>query len=351
MVVADAMNASSGRWRLAWEHGSAEVQSLGAMIGPLSLRIDQDRELELMHVAPWAGMTRAGDLPGLMQRLRGEWPCLPFGCTERPLGLPDAWKPMEAGDDWAHGYAANHHWHCLSATPHKIRMAIVYPPGSPIEHVEREIAADPNAAAIDITLRVWARRPARLPLGLHPTFRLPPTPGRVRLLLGAHEGIHSYPSHPSGAISRLRPDTRSESLAALDGIDGPLDLSHLPLGVPTEELVQVRGLRAAGGSFDAPFALHYLDYDACAGLWWDTAQLPDMLLWVSNGGRIHFPWMSSHLALGAEPVNSLFDLGRVAEAPPGHPLADRLGVQLGPERPWETRYRIAAWPQASLPPV
>lgn len=341
----------SGRWRLAWDHGSAEVQSLGAMIGPLSLRIGAERELELLHVAPWAGMTRAQNLPGLMQRLRGEWPCLPFGCTERPLGLPERWASLQPDDAWAHGYAANHHWHCLSATEHRIRMAIDYPSASPIEHIEREIAADPDSAAIDITLRVWARRPAQLPVGLHPTFRLPPAPGRVQLLLGAHEGIHSYPAHPAGAISRLQPDTRSESLAALAGVDGPLDLSRLPLHGPAEELVQVRGLRAGAGKTDAPFALHYLDYDACAGLWWDTGHLPDLLLWVSNGGRIHFPWMSKHLALGAEPVNSVFDLGRVAETPPGHALADRRGILLTPDRPWETRYRIAAWSQASPPPV
>jgi hypothetical protein len=96
-----------------------------------------------------------------------------------------------------------------------------------------------------------------------------------------------------------------------------------------------------------PFALHYLDYGAAVGLWWDSAQLPDLMLWISNGGRINFPWMSRHLAIGAEPVNSLFDLGRVAQAPQGHPLADRLGVPLTPGQPWHTRYRIAAWNEAA----
>ncbi|MFS2021411.1 hypothetical protein ACEN88_33195 [Massilia sp. CT11-108] len=61
----------TGSWRLTWDHGSADVQSLGAMLGPLSLRIGDERELEIMHVAPWAGMTRAGTLPGIMRRLRG----------------------------------------------------------------------------------------------------------------------------------------------------------------------------------------------------------------------------------------------------------------------------------------
>ncbi|MFS2021412.1 hypothetical protein ACEN88_33200, partial [Massilia sp. CT11-108] len=61
-------------------------------------------------------------------------------------------------DAWDHGFAANHHWRCVSASDTRIRLAIDYPAGSPIEHIEREIAADPHAPAVDITLRVWARR-------------------------------------------------------------------------------------------------------------------------------------------------------------------------------------------------
>jgi hypothetical protein len=342
----------SGRWRLAWKHGSAEVQSLGAMLGPLSLRIGPGRELEIMHVAPWAGMTRADNLPGIMRRLRGEWPCVPFGCTEAPHGLPASWRTHAPDDAWNHGYAANHHWRCVSADERRIHLAIDYPASSPIEHIERVIAADPDGPAVDIELRVWARRPARLPAGLHPTFRIPPSTGRVRVVLGPHDGIFSYPAQPAGAVSRLLPDRRSNSLAHLPGVDGTVDLAHLPLAAPAEELLQVRALEAPGVATPgaaAPFALHYLDYDACVGLWWDTAQLPDLLLWVSNGVRIHFPWMGNHLALGAEPVNSLFDLGRIATAPAGHPLADRLGIAIAPDAPWETRYRIAAWPQASSP--
>lgn len=339
----------TGPWRLEWEHGSAEVQALGGMLGPVSLRLGGERELEIMHVAPWAGMTGADALPGIMRRLRGEWPCVPFGRTDRPADLPAGWTTHPPEDGWSHGYAANHHWQCLGATPQRVHLAIDYPEDAAVSRIERVITADPHAPALDITLAIWSRRASRLPAGLHPTFRLPPAPGRVRVLLAAHEGIHSYPTNAAGAMSRLLPDTGSASLAALAGVDGPLDMERLPLAAPTEELIQVRAPRAVGTG--APFALHYLDYDACVGLWWDTAQLPDLVMWVSNGGRIHFPWMSRHLALGAEPVNSLFDLGRVATAPAGHALADRLGLALHPDRPWQTRYRIAAWPQASHPPL
>ena len=335
--------------RLAWDHGSAEVQPLGGMLGPVTLRLGDERELEIMHVAPWAGMTDAAALPGVIRRLRGEWPCVPFGRTDHPADLPAGWTPLPPGDAWAHGYAANHRWQCLEATPQRVHLGIDYPADSAVSRIERVIAADPHAPALDIELTIWSRRASRMPVGLHPTFRLPPAPGRVRVVLGSHQGIFSYPANPAGAVSRLRPDTRSASLSDMAGVDGPLDFGHLPLGGPAEELMQVRALDAAAGA--APFALHYLDYDACVGLWWDTAQLPDLLLWVSNGGRINFPWMSRHLALGAEPVNSLFDLGRVAQAPAGHPLADRLGLALSPGQPWHTRYRIAAWPQPSPTPL
>ena len=342
-------NRMSGVWHLAWAHGSAHVQALGGMLGPVSLRIGDERELEVMHVAPWAGTTSAIELPGIMRRLRGEWPCVPSGRTDVQHDLPPGWRSIEPSDNWAHGYAANHRWHCLAATPQRVHLAIDYPPDSPVERIEREITADPHSPALDITLTIWSRRAARLPAGVHPTFRLPPSPGRVKVVLGTHEGVFSYPTNAAGAISRLLPDTRSDSLSRMAGMGAPLDLGHLPLHDPSEELIQVKALAGAGD--DAPFALHYLDYDACVGMWWDTEQFPDLMLWVSNEGRTQFPWMSRHLALGAEPVNSLFDLGRVAVAPPGHPLGDRLGLALTADQPWRTRYRIAAWPKPSTPTI
>lgn len=339
-----AAAAGAGPWRLSWAHGSAEVQALGGMLGPLQFRLDDERELDVMHVAPWSGLTRASGLPGMLRRLRGEWPCVPFGRADQPSTLPPGWQLRSADDSWSHGYAANHRWQCLHADAGRVQLAIDYPPESAVARIERTVAVDPNAAAIDIALTVWARRPARLPVGLHPTFRLPPAARRVRLQLAHHAGIQSYPALATDAVTRLQPDTHSPALSALAGIDGPLDLGHLPADGVFEELLQVRALQQdVAGS--APFALHYLDYDACVGLWWDTAQLPDLMLWVSNGGRQRFPWQGRHLALGAEPVNSVFDLGRVAVPPAGHPLADRRGIALDPAAPWHTRYRIAAWQQ------
>jgi hypothetical protein len=328
-------------WRLEWAYGRAEVQALGAMLGPLHFRLDAERDLQVMHVAPWAGTTDSLALPGILRRLRGEWPCVPFGRTDLPPDLPPGWRALAPDDIWPHGYSSNHRWTCEYASSDRLSLAIDYPDDSPVARIERHLRAVADAPALDIDLVIWPRRSLRLPAGLHPTFRLPHPSGRVALELGRHEGIFSYPSRSAGAITRLRPDCRSGSLEAMAGGDATIDLSHLPLSEDGEELLQVRALTAGPGS--APLSLHYLDYDARVGLWWDTRQFPDLMLWLSNRGRPEFPWEGRHVALGAEPVNSVFDLGRVARPPADHPLADRTGISLQAGHAWRTRYRIAAW--------
>jgi hypothetical protein len=333
-------------WRIQWDFGHASVQALGAMLGPVEFRLDEARHLQVMHVAPWAGTSQARELPGVLRRLRGEWPCVPFGRTDAPTDLPLHWQVCSADDDWPHGYGANHEWHCEHADAGRIDLAIDYPGSAPVARLERRVQAVAGMAALDVELVVHPRRSVMLPVGLHPTFRLPEPAGRVQIELGAHEGIFAYPSRSTGGTSYLVPDQRSDSLSAVQGINGLLDLSRLPLPADAEELLQVRGVKSNAG--DAPLRLHYLDHDATVALSWDTADFPDLMLWISNRGRRHYPWQSRHVALGAEPINGLFDLGRVARAPEGHPLANRLGIRLEPGRPWKTRYRIAA---SSTPPA
>jgi hypothetical protein len=334
-------------WRLDWAWGRAELQARGGMLGPLHFRLDAERELQVMHVAPWAGTLDSLALPGVLRRLRGEWPCVPFGRTDLPPDLPPGWQALDSSDDWPHGHSANHRWECEYQTAERLSLAIEYPDDSPVARIERNVRVVPDAPAVDIELVIRPRRSLHMPAGLHPTFRLPAASGRVQLELGRNAGIYSYPGRSAGAISRLVPDTHSERVDAMAGPDGPIDLSRLPLTDDGEELVRVRGVTTDGG---APLGLHYLDYDARVGLWWETRQFPDLMLWFSNRGRPEFPWDGSHVALGAKSVNSVFDLGRVARPPAAHPLADRLGIALLPGQPWRIRYRIAAWTRL-LPPA
>lgn len=321
---------------LAWPHGRAELQRLGAMLAPVVFSAPGRRDFAPLQVAPWADEPGADALPGILRRLRGEWPCVPFGRTDRPVGLPEAWAVREPSDAFGHGYASNHAWR-WHETGDPLALALVIEPPGPLRRLTRSVRAVPDVPALEITLTIEVREACTLPIALHPTLRL--DLGRVELALPAHGPGVTYPVPAEAGVSRLAADRRFDRLAAVPCADGtPLDLTRYPLRVDTEELLQLRDLAGA-------VTLHYRDAGWALQLDWDRALLPDLMLWVSHRGRSHAPWNGRHLALGIEPVNGAFDLGRVAAAPAGHPLADRHGIALQPGEARVLRYRFEAMPE------
>ena len=81
----------------------------------------------------------------------------------------------------------------------------------------------------------------------------------------------------------------------------------------------------------------------------DPAVLRGTLLWISNGGRDYAPWSGKNFALGVEPVNGFFDLGRVVTPPQDHPLAGRLGSTFKAGEPRTIQYRLSAAALATEP--
>lgn len=327
--------------RLRWAHGELEVQALGGMLAPVVFRAAGQADFAPLQVAPWADEPDAAQWDGLLRRLRGEWPCLPFGRCDAPDGLPPDWTLQPPGDAWSHGYASHHVWQWLEAGPTTLALRIDYPADSAIAHLVRHIRPDPDRPAVDVTLEVHARRATTLPLALHPTFSL--GLGRVRLRLPDFGCGHSYPVPCEAGVSRLRPDAAFAALEAVPSSDGAaLDLTRFPLPHDTEELLQLRDLRSGTVQLD------YLDAGWRATLAWPAQALPDLMLWISQRGRRQPPWNGRHLALGVEPVHGCFDLGRVARPPAGHALADRVGLRLDPAQPLRLQYRLSAQPLADV---
>jgi hypothetical protein len=318
------------RWKLSWAHGEAEVQSLGGMLAPVRFDIGDGRSVSPMQVAPWAD---DGRLRGLMRALRGEWPCLPFGMVEAPAGLPAELGRRDASDEWVHGYGANHMWTLTEQTAHMLMLQIAYPPDSAIEKLERKVEAEEDAPGLRVSLTVHVRRDVVMPFALHPTFAVPN--GGVEVLACASQSIYSYPGPHEPGVSQILPNRAFTSLAEIPSINGFMNATRLPLAESTEELMQLSGC-------EPPFVLRYLEERADVSLEWDSSELPDALLWLSNGGRSHEPWSGRHFAVGVEPANSFFDLGRVAIPPSSHPLASRCGLTFKAGMPRTITYRLAA---------
>ncbi len=324
-------------------HVAGEVQPLGAMLGPCAFALPDGRRVDPFALAPWADEDGPA-LPGILRRLRGEWPCVPFGMPVPRRDLPPDWMAGlppgdDAGDPHPHGFGANHDW-LLVPDGDGVRADIGYPAAHPIRALTRTVHPDPSAAALDLTLTVHPRRDVALPVGLHPTFRMPEAEGSVRLIApGARAWSFPVPAEPGR--SRAAPDARGVSLDAMPAADGGMrSLLALPWPAPGEDLILLTGV---GGRVRLEFGVERY----AVTLTWDPAVLPACLLWLSDRGRDFHPWNGRFRGLGVEPVAAPFDLGALHATRAAGPLT-RAGVPVSvPFRagvPWGTRYRIAVDP-------
>jgi hypothetical protein len=307
---------------LRWPHGEAELHAQGAMLGPVTFKAPGQPDFSPLQVVPW---------------LRGDWPCVPFGRVDRPAGLPSDWPAHDPGDAWHHGHAVHHAWTWReTAEPHTLTLQIDLPEDQPVRRLTRSVRARPGEPALDLELRIEARRPCTLPVALHPTLRL--DLGRVDLEL-AHAGPGlNYPVPAEPGRSRLAAGARFDRLSKVPLSDGSsTDLTHYPQAVDSEDLLQLLGMQA-------PVTARYPDAGWSLTLDWDRTVLPDLVLWISHRGRQYPPWNGRHFALGLEPVNGAWDLGRVTQPPEGHPLAGRHGLALVPGTPRLIRSQLCARP-------
>ncbi len=320
---------------------AGEVQPLGGMLAPAVFDLG-GRSVQPFAVAPWADESGTERLPGIMQRLRGEWPCVPFGMPHTRRDLPADWTAGLADlapvDDEPHGHGSNHLWTLTPESASGVLAAIGYPADHPIRWLERTVRGDGALPAIDLTLTVHARRDVSLPIGLHPTFRLPDDRRGARLELGDAACAWTFPVDAEPGRSRFAPDQRGVPTGALAlSAGGSADLSALDLSGDSEDLVLVTGLPGR-----IALANHAEGYRVTVT--WDATALPGCLLWISNQGRRFAPWNGRFRALGIEPIAAPFDLGTTYAASENHPLAlsgfrGSVGFKAG--RPWTTAYRIA----------
>ena len=330
-------------WRFGNGHCRAEIQSLGGMLGPVQFRLG-DRTVEPFAVAPWAEDATAehAALPGILKRLRGEWPCVPFGMDEDRPDLPEAWRPAadapRSSDRWPHGYGSNHAWHLVSRSENRVTIGINYPGEHEVARLVRSVAAREDGAGLDFTLTIHARRPCRLPIGLHPTYMLPAGTGELELDLAEGARAWTFPLAVEPGRTRLVPDQQGADPRRLLAADGAVEsAATLPFAGESEDLVLLTGL---GGRIGLRYAREAYRVSQS----WDPAHFSCCLLWISAQGRRFYPWSGRFRGLGVEPISGAFDLGPAIGASAGTPLARAgvsLGVDLSPDQPLTTRYSIA----------
>jgi hypothetical protein len=326
-------------WQLVWNHGKITVQPLGGMVD-LEFHLPSGKIVSSMYRAPWIGEPPGADVPAMLQRLRGDWFCVPFGAGHMVPGLTPRWKTKvepEMGG-LVHGYGAHHNWSILHLTPYEMAVVIEYPENHPIRRLERTIRPMPGEPAVRFDLSVEARDNVSLPIGIHPTFRMPPEPGSIRLEPGGFSFGLTYPGDFEPGAYSLKPDALFDSIEKVgDRNLNPLNLSRLPLEGDSENLVQLCGV-------DGRFDLVNEKGKYRIRLQWVPEHFPSCAIWISNRGRKFAPWNGRNLAVGIEPVCSAFEMGTVVSKNP-NPISESgipTCISFKAGQVWRTQYTIAA---------
>jgi len=325
---------------LSGPHCSVDIHRASGTMVPRDFSLGR-RKVSPFCVAPWADepAEKLAKLPPLLRQMRGEWPCVPFGATKIPDGLPEDWRAGQSAiPGWHradHGHGSNTDWSVVAQSEYSVKMSVDYPGDHPVKRLERRVSVDMDEPGVTTELKILPRMDVVMPIGLHPVLRLPETPGAARLALPDDARAWTFPVESEPSKSMFLPDQRDRPLHMLRLKDAAIDPTRLPWDAQTEDLVLLTG---TGGFVQ----LQNLEEGYAVSLNWDAEALPSCMLWISNRGRAHYPWNARFRAIGIEPVCAPFDLGP-AFTGPDTPLAQRgisTGVRLEAGRAWSTRMTI-----------
>ncbi|MEM7445328.1 MAG: hypothetical protein AAF414_18555 [Pseudomonadota bacterium] len=332
---------------VAWAHGELSLLLDGAMCAPVSFKLGDGNTVQPFALVPWQDekSEEFDRLVPLLKWLRGEWVCVPFGMPATRDDLPADWAPDDLAasgiGSWFHGPGANLGWREVGRNAGGVTLEIVYPDDHPIERLVRTITGSPHGPRLDFELSVHPRADCKLPVGVHPVFRLPEEPGAAILSVAGDITVNTYPVDAEVGVSKLPHNATFRFLETARWADGvSVDLSRHPLSAQTEEIVLVTGV-----SGHAALENHHEGYRV--DLRWDPSAFESCNLWISNRGRGSYPWNNRFCGLGIEPVSAPFDLGvEVANSgsTPLHGAGHRCGVDFTAGTVWRTRYSIDVAP-------
>ncbi|MBZ9994333.1 hypothetical protein [Mesorhizobium sp. BH1-1-4] len=337
-------------WTVNWPHGKFDVHAKGGMLAGVKLNVG-GQDVAPFYEAPWIAPGIKAD-PPILENLRSEFPCVPFGADYPQESVTEEWKPslrrsdadaqLDATDFLLHGYCTVADWRLVHRDEESVEIEVEYPETSAIRRLARKVSADRNGPHLTFSLTIETRRPVVRPIGLHPNFALPQLSGAFRIKPGAFKFGIVHAAGPEPGVSRALPGAIFEDLASVPlSAGGTAAFDQLPFAHDTEEIVELCGIDGRVELIDETRAVLYR-------LSWDPGDFNSLLLWMSNRGRAYAPWNGKNLCVGVEPLTGAFDLGTRASLA-SNPINRRgvaTTVELDPASPRTVEYRFSAAPAA-----
>jgi len=321
----------SGQW--SWCFGSRNVEAAltvrGGHLAPVTFTLGR-RKVEPFAIAPWAEEPAAPDSAPVLQALRGDFFCLPFGANELPRsGKRHPLHGDTANGDWSYdgnnqesGIAWQHWTLDMTSCAGRVRKSIGLREGETNLYIRHRISGVTGPMS----------------LGHHAMLKFQEggRPGFIstsKLLLGqtapAPFGIPAQREYQA-----LHPGGEFKDLAKARGTDGTKqDLTIYPARRGFDDLVMLIHESAPD------FAWTAVTFPDERFVWFSLKNpqtLRSTILWFSNGGRHAAPWNGRHIGvLGVEDVTAYFHYGQAesSEANPirkaGYSTSHRLDPRTG----------------------
>ena len=321
-------------WTFASDLVEARLTRRGGHLGPVRFRLPHG-EIAPFSVAPWAGETVPKGTPPMLQALRGDFFCAPFGGNA---------ASHDGESHPPHGETANRAWkfESLREDGRETTLALSLRTRIRPGRVDKTVSLRRGETALYCRHRLTGFSGKMNP-GHHAMLRFPDAPGSgivstspiryAQVFPGAFEdpAQGGYPSLKAGArFSRL------DRVPAADG--GTADLSRYPARRGFEDLVMV--VHEARPDFAWTAVVFPKERYAWFSLK-DPRVLRSTVFWISNAGRHYAPWSGRHVGvMGIEDVTAYFHCGLAESARP-NPVS-RLGfptaLTLDPKDPLTVNY-------------
>ena len=331
-------------WVLQNDTVSLAVTRTGAHMAPVTFNRSSDKPIQPYYVSPWQDEPRQPFPAPVLQALRGDFFCLPFGGNSAAVNNEQHPPHGEiAGMDWTAS--------SLQRTGSLSALTLTADTKVRAGNITRALLLKDGHNVVYSThlIRGFAG-PA--PLGHHATLAMPDNPGSVRISTSALKfgmtcpGVFSDPAKRE--YQRLLPGTTWKSLTAVPQAwkNAPdADLTRLPGPAGFADLVQIFPQPPPDGQ-PAWVAAVFAD----SGYLWfsmkDQSVLNSTVFWMEHKGRHGFPWNGRNNCLGLEDVTAYFAEGLQASVQPNELTKQGIptAIVLKPDQPTAIHYLQGAVP-------
>jgi hypothetical protein len=303
-------------WCFASDKVEAALTEQGGHLAPVRFHL-ANNVVQPYSIAPWAGEKMDPKIPPLLQSLRGDFFCAPFGGNDRPY---------RGEQHPAHGETAQAKWKLesfkQSAAETELHLSLMTKvrPG----RVDKTIRLRSGETAL-YSRHVISGMSGKMAPGHHATLKFPDAAGSGLIDTSpiSYGQVLPVPfEQPAqGGYNSLKTGAPFSALNAVPAADGTTaDLSAYPARRGFEDLVMVTHEAAPD------FAWTAVTFPEEGYVWFalkDPRVLRSTVLWMSNGGRHYAPWNGRHISvMGLEDVTAYFHLGLAESARP-NPISQR----------------------------